>query len=146
MRITLLFISILCAGVILAYSRNNIPPPTVLDLLTSKEWTYDTLLINPPSKFIDLNSGQRRAYFDTRNSYKGSSFKFEKDGKISYKEVSGIPITSTWKFINNNQDIEIVIDAVNNLKDTFLLFSVQKDKFSYVHFTNNDYNATYVYK
>ena len=137
---------VLFAGIILACSKKDTPAPTVLDLLTSKEWAYDTLLVNPPAKFSDLDNGQKMAYFDTHNSYKGSSFKFEKNGKLSYREGGSNPVTSTWKFINSNKDIEIVVDPLTTSKDTFLLFTAQKDRFSYVQFTNGDYYATYTYK
>ncbi|HPH99570.1 MAG TPA: hypothetical protein PK772_04525 [Chitinophagaceae bacterium] len=137
---------VLFASIILACSKKDTPTPTMIDLLTSKEWVYDTLLVNPPVKFSALDDEQKDAYFRTNDSYKGSSFKFEKNGKLSYREGGSNPVTSTWKFINSNKDIEIVVDPLTTSKDTFLLFTAQKDRFSYVQFTNGDYYATYTYK
>ncbi len=137
---------VLFASIILACSKKDTPTPTMIDLLTSKEWTYDTLLINPPTKFSDLDNGQKMAYCDTHNSYKGSSVHFSSSGQLIYKEEGSATIKTTWKLVNNNKDVEWVDDPDADHKDTLHLFSVQKEKFSYVQYTNGHYDATYIYK
>jgi hypothetical protein len=118
-------------------------PLTPIPFLTGKKWTADTITINAPATYNQLNANEQ---FEYRTGLlwwaKKAQLTFNENGTITCGGDWDMGY-SYWKLINNNNDIEAIRST--GLKDTLFNWTANSLQFTYRR-TISSYNSTFIYK
>jgi hypothetical protein len=118
-------------------------PLTPVPFLTGKKWTADTITINAPATYNQLNANEQ---FDYRAGLqwwgKKALLTFNENGTVTSGGDWDMGY-NFWKLINNNTDIEILIS--NGRKDTLFNWTANNQQFTYRKVMPS-YNSTFIYK
>ena len=124
--------------------NKNADTNTPVPFLTGKNWTADTLTINPPLTYNQLSASDQQAY----NAALGW---WAKHAQLIFNENSSVTCGGDWDFgykqwrmISNNTDIEVI--SGNGRKDTLFNWTADNLNFTYQKMINHSFNCTLIYK
>jgi hypothetical protein len=116
---------------------------TPVPFLTGKKWTSDTITINPPVTYNQLNAGDQQAYNLAVGFFKNAFLTFNEDGTVSGSGDYDFGYYQ-WRLVNNNTDIEALIP--NNRKDTLFNWTANNQQFTFRKRLNESFWCTVIFK
>lgn len=116
---------------------------TPVPFLTGKKWTSDTITINPPATYIQLNPNDQQTYRIAVGFFKNAFLIFNEDGTVTGGGDYDFGYYQ-WRLINNNKDIETL--APNNRKDTLFNWTADNQHFTYQKRINESFWCTFIFK
>lgn len=116
---------------------------TPVPFLTGRNWIADTILVTPPKTYNQLSTADQQFYNSSKAWFRNALIRFNEDGTATPGGDYDLAYKS-WKLINNNKDIEIIMatGAVLILRD----WTADNAKLAYVVQLNNSFDATLVFK
>ena len=111
--------------------------------LTGKKWTSDTITINPPATYNQLNANDQQSYRIAVGFFKNTFLIFNEDGTVSGGGDYDFGYNQ-WRLINNNRDIETL--SANNRKDTLFNWTADNQRFTYQRRFNQSFDCTIIFK
>ncbi len=116
---------------------------TPVPFLTGKKWTSDTITINPPATYNQLNANDQQSYRVAVGFFKNTFLIFNEDGTVSGGGDYDFGYNQ-WRLINNNRDIETL--SANNRKDTLFNWTADNQRFTYQRRFNQSFDCTIIFK
>lgn len=139
----LLFIMLSPLLLIAAACKKTEKKLTPVPFLTGKKWTSDTITINPPVTYSQLNAGNQQAYNLAVGFFNNAFLTFNEDGTVTGGGDYDFGYYQ-WRLINNNTDIETL--SPNNRKDTLLNWTANNQQFTYQKRLNGAFDCTFIFK
>jgi hypothetical protein len=81
---------------------------TPVPFLTGRIWIADTITINPPMTFSQLNSADQQSYRAAIGWFKIAKLTLNDDGTVTQSGDYDFGY-KTWRLVNNNSDIEMTL-------------------------------------
>jgi hypothetical protein len=143
-----LFLLVLPLSVIVAScKKNKNTPPEVLTpvpFITGKKWTVDTVTINAPAAYNQLNADEQLAYRNLLLWWgKKAQITFNENGSVTSEGGYDLGYYK-WRMINTGKDIEVLISN-GGRKDTLFKWTANSQQFTYQMF-NPSYTSTVIWK
>jgi hypothetical protein len=139
----LLFLLLLPLLLINAACKKEVKIYTPVPFLTGKKWTSDTITINPPATYSQLNANDQQTYRIAVGFFKNAFLTFNEDATVTGGGDWDFGYYQ-WKMINNNRDIETLIS--NNRKDTLYNWTADNQYFTYQKRFNQSFDCTFIFK
>lgn len=108
---------ILCLIVSCKKNKGSDQPKTNMELLTSKTWIYDEYFTNYNSSNTIL--AYKRTKANNSINLSANRTKYNTDGTVSEINQNGQSVPGTWKFLNNDTQIQ-VINSVGTFTSTII--------------------------
>jgi hypothetical protein len=116
---------------------------TPVPFLTGKKWTSDTITVNPPAVYSQLNAIDKGKYRDALAWFKNAQITFNENGSVTCGGDYDFGYTY-WKLVNNGADIEVQFFSIP--KDTLHQWSADNQRFSYNLPYNSSLSFRYFFK
>ncbi len=110
MKITIPFVLLLFTFLGCSKTESEVSPKTPTDLLTKNSWIMNKYVISTISKSIDVYAKGGTSNLANFDKYKVTMLK---NGELTIVDEKGISKSGTWKFINNETQIQTSYNILN---------------------------------